>query len=66
MDNEIWTFTSTVTTPSGIRVVTSVELPGAYPDEHVKECAELTQMAASQCANRVAKSLRENAERCPF
>lgn len=66
MDEECWTFTSTVTTPTGVCVVASVELPASYTHEHVQECAELTQMAANQCATRVVKSVREHVERCPF
>jgi hypothetical protein len=56
MDEQQWTFTSTVTTPDGIRVTTTVELAPIVANPRVRaDSAELAQMAASNCAKQIRK-----------
>lgn len=66
MNEPAWRFQSVVTTPDGIRteVVVSVPAKGAWPD--VGEVAEIAQMCATQASGRMAKMLRDSAERAPF
>jgi hypothetical protein len=57
-----WTFTSTVVAPDGCRVTATVELPPELAAERtIADSAELAQMAASNCAKQVRRSLHEMA-----
>jgi len=61
-----WTFETTITDPSGVRITTTVTVPADVAWSDVAECAELTQMGASQTATRVNKSAIASNEKVPF
>lgn len=55
-----WTFTSSVITPNGLHVTTTVELPPERATERaIADAAELTQMATSTCAKRIEQTFEE-------
>lgn len=60
-----WTFRSTVSDPSGIRVTTVVTVPVDVAWDDVRECGELAQMGANHTAGFVNKSRAASLDKEP-
>lgn len=53
-----WTFESSITTPTGVRVNTTIYVPERVAWTDVLECAEIAQM----CANRAVAHIKTSSE----
>jgi len=54
-----WTFETTITNPSGVRVTTVITVPDEAAWPSVQECGDVAQLAVSQTAARVLKAMQE-------
>lgn len=65
--NPEYKFTTELEYPEGLRVTVTVVAPAMTVDHRLSsDLAELTQMGASHTAKRIAETIKNNRERCPF
>lgn len=60
-----WTFETTVTDLSGIRIQATITVPADAEWNDVRECGELAQMGAHFTLGHVLKSVARSAEKEP-